>query len=416
LNLATEVLAHAGRLLLEYNESTREIHRTLERTSKALTGEKCDAIVSYGGVAVSLTGNGPVLMPIRELRYNAALQARVHSILDHVCRGELKPSKALEDLKCVEANTAKHPRWLVALLLGLAGACLAVLLGADTGAVIVAGLSTSLGLVARQQLGQRNFNLLSLPLAAGFIGAFLGGLTMRFGWTQTPGLALIVPSLMIVPGPHLINGLFDLVDNYVPMSLARLGLATSILAACGLGIVIGMELTLPALPLVDQVVSSDHLNLFSDIILAGIVTIGFAVFYNTAWPQVGLTAVGGMIGHGLRYLALEAGCRLEGATFLGALVVGIVSARIARSNKVPVAVISFAGAVTMMPGVQIYRAFGGSLQLARLQNAAEPTTVAGTLGYASQACLVVAALALGLVVAARIATMLAGKEEINQSV
>ena len=90
--LHTEFLADAGRLLLEYNESTGAIHRTLTATARAITDEECNVVVSYGGVAVSLGGDRPVLMPIRELRYNAALQARVHTILRQVRRGELDPA------------------------------------------------------------------------------------------------------------------------------------------------------------------------------------------------------------------------------------------------------------------------------------------------------------------------------------
>src|SRR6185295_15422643 len=115
-----------------------------------------------------------------------------------------------------------------------------------------AGVATSLGLVARQEFGRRNFSLLTLPLVGGFVGAALGGLAVRFGWTATPALALIVPSLMLVPGPHLINGLLDLIDNYLIMSLARLTLATSILMAIALGIVLGIELTLPNPPAVGE--------------------------------------------------------------------------------------------------------------------------------------------------------------------
>jgi len=76
LKLASEILGNAGRLLLEYNESTAEIHRTLEATNQALTAEKCDVVVSYGGEAVSLAGDGSLLMPVRDPRYNAALETR----------------------------------------------------------------------------------------------------------------------------------------------------------------------------------------------------------------------------------------------------------------------------------------------------------------------------------------------------
>jgi uncharacterized membrane protein YjjP (DUF1212 family) len=415
LNPAIEILAQAGRLLLEYNDSTKEIHRTLETTSRALSSEKCDVVVLYGGVTVSLAGEGPLVMPVRELRYNAALQARVHLILAQMCDGKLEPSAALAQLQRVEADPPRHPRWLAALLLGLAASGLAKLLGGDQGALLIVGLSTALGLVARQWLGRHKYNLLTLPLAAAFIGALLGGLAIRLGWTRTPGLVLIVPSLMLVPGPHLINGLLDVVDNFMPMGIARLGLALSILIACALGIVMGMKITLPTLPLGEEGMKIDHLNLFSDILLAGIVTIGFAVFYNTAWLHVGLATLGGMIGHGLRYIGLEAGLNLDAATFLGSFAVGLVAAWIARSYKLPVAVVSFAGAVTMMPGIQMYRALGGTLRLARAHDAPDLVDVARTAGYALEACLVVSALAMGLVLAARIVPMFARQNGALQS-
>ena len=137
-------------------------------------------------------------------------------------------------------------------------------------------------------------------------------------------------------------------------------------------------------------------------VLAGVVTCGFAVFYNSPWKQVGMAALGGMAGHGLRFLALEAGCRLEAATFLGGLAVGAVSGWLARSGKTPFAVIAFAGAVTMMPGLHIYRALGGALQLARQADETAPAAMAGALGNALQSCLVVGGLTLGLVLGARV--------------
>lgn len=407
LNLSTDLLAHAGRLLLEYNESTKEIHRTLEATSRALSSEKCDLLVTYSGVAVSLAGESPLLKPVRELRVNASLQAQVYAILSRVCDGTLTPSAALTQLQQVEENTPRHPRWLASLLLGVAASSLAMLLGGDNGALLVTGLSTAVGLVARQWLGLHRFNLLTLPLLAAFIGAALGCLAIHLGWTKTNGLVVIVPSLMLVPGPHLINGLLDVIDNYMPMAMARLGLALSILFACTLGIVAGIKAVLPAAPMAGEGLKADHLNLLSDMLLAGIVTIGFAVFYNAAWLHVVLATVGGMIGHGLRYVALEVGWNLDAATFVGSFAVGLIAAWIARAYKLPVAVVSFAGAVTMMPGIQMYRALGGALQLARAQAGAELADVARTAGYALEACLVVAALAMGLVLAARIVSRLA---------
>ena len=85
------------------------------------------------------------------------------------------------------------------------------------------------------------------------------------------------------------------------------------------------------------------------------------------------------------------------ATFLGGLAVGLISAWIAWSHKLPVAVIAFAGAVTMIPGLSLYRALVGGVQLARQADAADPAKLAATLGNAMQGSVVVGALALGLI-------------------
>src|SRR5262249_9613476 len=161
------------------------------------------------------------------------------------------------------------------------------------------------------------------------------------------------------------------------------------LLAAAAGLVLGVELTLPDPVGADPAAGPDHLNLASDMLLAGLVTCGFAVFYNTSWRVLWLPILGGMAGHGLRFLALEAGWGLLAATFLGGLTVGVASAWMARSRKLPVAVIGFAGAVTMIPGLHIYRALAGGVRLARLGDAADPGLVTGTLSNTLQSGLVV---------------------------
>ena len=408
--LATDLLLSAGRLLLEYNESTGEIHRALGETAQALSDERCRVSISYHDVAVSLADDSPAHETVRELRYNAAVQTRVHHILDQVRRHTLDATTALSSLARVETDTPRHSRWLAVLLLGCAAASFARLLSADAQGMTVAGLATSLGLLARQELGQRHFSLLTMPLAAAFIGAFLGGLAIRQGWTRSPELVVVVPALMLVPGPHLINGLFDLIDNQVPMSLFRLGLAAAILLASALGIVLGVELTVPDYDFSAPSGSAGDLNLIGDMALAGIATCGFAVFFNVEWPHLGLAVAGGMAGHGVRFLALGAGVAPDAAAFLGGLTVGAVAGWMARRSRSPVAVTAFAGAVTMIPGLSLYRALSSARQLAHLGDGTHAGLLVETLfGHAFQACLVIGGLGLGLIVGARLMLALGSK-------
>jgi uncharacterized membrane protein YjjB (DUF3815 family) len=302
----------------------------------------------------------------------------------------------------LEQDTPRHAAWLAVTLLGAAAASLASVLGADVGAIVVAGLAAGIGLIARKLLSRGHVTGLALPFVAALVGGVTGGIAVRQGWTTTPGLALIVPCLMLVPGPHLINGLFDLVENHLFMSMARLTLATAILVAAGLGLLVGVELTIASLPELKQSFVVEQPGFLADMLLAGIVTAGFSVYYNTPWPLVGLTIIGGAMGHGLRSLALRADWSLEAATFLGGVVVGAVSMWLARSNKAPVAVIAFAGAVTMIPGLQMYAALRGVVQLARLQHDADLPTITATLANGAESVAVVAALGLGILMATRL--------------
>ena len=407
-DLQTDLLLEAAALLLEYNESTGEIQRALQATANTISNEPCHLVISYDGVAIALGDQSPKLRPVRELRYNTTIQARVHEILRQVRQQQLEPSTALASLMSIPADAARHPPWLVALLLGAAAFSLAAILAADITAAAVAGVGTGLGFLVRHELGRRHFTLLLLPFMAAFIGGVLGGLAIRMSWTQTPELVLVVPALMLIPGPHLINGLLDLIDNYLPMSLARFGLAIGILLANASGLALGAELTLLEPLATDHAASSDGLTLISDIALAGMVACGFALFYNTAWRHLWPAMSGGMAGHGLRFLALKSGWPLEAATFVGGLTVGLVSGWIAWSREVPIAVIGFAGAVAMIPGVQIYRALAGAWQMARQGQTADPATVATMLGNGFQAILVVSGLALGFLIGARLVLTVAG--------
>ncbi len=131
--LECELLLQAGRLLLEYNESTAEIHRALAATAKSLSLADCQVAVSYGGIAVTLAGGNPAMQTARALRYNSAVQTRVHGILEQVRGGKLDAPAALARVATVEAETQKVAPWLAALVLGAAAASLAGLLGADGG-------------------------------------------------------------------------------------------------------------------------------------------------------------------------------------------------------------------------------------------------------------------------------------------
>lgn len=402
--LPTELalLRLAARLMLEYNVRSDLLKRKLARVARALQLE-VEIFVAYRGVTIFAPDGRQLHAQAHELRINVALSTQLNRILDAVASGALPAADAVAELEALETRTPRHNRWLLALIFGLAASALAWLLRADWGAIAVSGVSSALGLLARQELAKRHVVLFALPFTAALIGAVLGGLVIRAGWTETPGFCLMVPALMLVPGPHLINGVYDIVENHMQTGLSRLTLAAGILCGAALGVFLGGWLTL-GMTAVEAHPSDDVvLTLGLDVTLAGLAACGFGAFYNAPWRVLWISILCGMVGHGIRFLALQHGVSLEIATLFACLAIGLMAGLAVERFQLPFAAVAFAGAVPMMPGVLIYQGLAGAMQVARHGAAADVALLASTLASFFKAGFVVGAMAMGLLIGARLA-------------
>jgi uncharacterized membrane protein YjjB (DUF3815 family) len=236
---------------------------------------------------------------------------------------------------------------------------------------------------------------------AAFIGALSGGLLIRAGWTATPGICLIVPALMLVPGPHFINSLYDIVENNMTTGLARFGLASTIMVSASMGIFLGGWLTLGMTTVPPWDTSAVHIPLWVDVILAGIAACGFGAVYNAPWRVLWTSILCGMAGHGIRYLGLEYGAGLVISTFVACAVIGVFAASFVERLRVPFAAVAFAGAVPMMPGVLMFRGIGGAMEISVAGTHATPALFASTLTNLFTAAFVIGAMGVGLLLGAR---------------
>ena len=297
---ALRLLQLSARLLLEYNARSREIERGIARIARHV-GVDVQTLVAYREVALATADGRSLRARAPELRINVAVRVATTRVIDALCLDRIGVDEATRSLEAVERVAPRHPRWVVAVLFGLAASAIAWLLRADAGAIVVSGLCAALALLARQQVARLPVLAFTPPFAAALVGAALGGLAIRLGWTDTPGLCLIVPALMLVPGPHLINGVHDMLENHMQTGICRLGLAVAILTAAALGVVLGGWLTLGQATLSTSPSEAIRLTLPLDAALAGVAACGFAAFYNAPWRVLWVSSVCGMVGHGLRY-------------------------------------------------------------------------------------------------------------------
>ncbi|MCX9155516.1 threonine/serine exporter family protein [Niveibacterium sp. 24ML] len=402
---AMRFLLLAARLLLEYNMRSELLRRKLLHAAHHL-GVEVLVFVSYRGVTLFSPQGRQFHAQAPELRINVAVSTRVNRVIDDLCERRIDLPAAIAALESVERTAGRHNRWLLALIFGVAAAALARLLHADWGAVAVSGVSSGLGLLARQALAKRHVVLFALPFTAALIGSLLGGLVIRLGWTETPGFCLMVPALMLVPGPHLINGMYDMIENHMQTGISRLGLATGILVGAALGVFLGGWLTLGMSTVAAVPAADAQLTLLTDVLLAGLAACGFGAFYNEPWRVLWVSVLCGMVGHGIRYVAMEHGIAQEIATLFACLAIGGMANVAVDRLRVPFAAVAFAGAVPMMPGVFIYQGIAGAMQIAREGSHADAALLAGTFACFFKAVFIVGAMGLGLLIGARMAGLL----------
>ncbi len=291
--------------MLEYNVRSKSLERAIDRIARHV-GVNVQTVVGYREVTLALADGRSIHARAPELRINVAVSAGALNVIEKLCLDRIGLDEATKSLETLERLAPRHGRWVVAALFGLAASAIAWLLRADWGSIVVSGLSSAVGLIARQELARRPVILFAQPFAAGLIGAAIGGLAIRLGWTATPGFCLIVPALMLVPGPHLINSVYDMLDNHVQTGVCRLVLAMGILIATALGVVLGGWLTLGPATLSTSPSAAMQLTLSLDMALAGVAACGFGKFYNAPWRVLWVSILCGMIGHGLRYLESRA--------------------------------------------------------------------------------------------------------------
>jgi uncharacterized membrane protein YjjP (DUF1212 family) len=400
---ALRFLQLSARLLLEYNVRSKSLERAIDRIARHV-GVNVLAVVGYREVTIALADGRGIHARAPELRINVAVSAGALNVIDELCLDRIGLDEATKSLETLERFAPRHRRWLVAALFGLAGSAIAWLLRADWGAIVVSGLSSAVGLIARQELARRPVILFAQPFVAGLIGAAIGGLAIRLGWTATPGFCLIVPALMLVPGPHLINSVYDMLNNHMQTGICRLVLAMGILIATALGVALGDWLTLGPATLSTSPSEATQLTLPLDMALAGVAACGFGAFYNAPWRVLWVSILCGMVGHGLRYVGLDH-IGVSISTLFGCLAIGLIANTAAIRMHLPFSALAFAGAVPMMPGVFMYQSMAGAMRLSAAGTAADPALAAATLALSFKSVFVVGAMAIGLLVGARLADL-----------
>jgi uncharacterized membrane protein YjjP (DUF1212 family) len=390
VNDALELTATTAELLFKNGQTTLRTETGARRLARAL-GLSADIQLRWGEIAIT-ANDAERFRQARPVGVDMGKVSATERLIDRVERNELNAAQAAAELHAIGARAGVSATCF-AIFAAAGAVALSVIFGViHVFAVVVIALSAGAGGYLRRWLARRSHNPLLQPFCAALLAGVVAAVALRLRPDEPQRLVAVCPCMVLVPGPHILNGALDLARANIPLGAARIGFALLVILMICAGLLLGLGgVTLPI------TATATHVPLIFDVLAAGVAVASYGTFFSMPTRMLPVPIVVGMLAHGARWLALSyVGAGVEGAALLACLVVGLLITPAADRLRMPFAAVAFAAVVSLIPGVYVFRMAEGFILLMKQGPAASPAVLAATAADGTTAFLITLAMAFGL--------------------
>jgi uncharacterized membrane protein YjjP (DUF1212 family) len=316
--------------------------------------------------------------------------------IDKVCDGRMDAAAMRSTLAAIDQlPPVSITRF--ALLAAAGAAALGVIFGTThVVSLVLIALTAGTGACLRRWLAGMSHNLFIQPLCAALLAGVGGAIAFRLQLSSILRLVAVCPCMVLVPGPHFLNGMIDLARARIALGAARIGYASVITVMICTGLLLGLALVGESLPASG---TSHSVPLGYDVIAAGIAVAAYGTFFAMPWRMLPIPVLIGMLAHAARWGAISvAGASAEAGALVACLVVGVIVTPIADHMRLPFAGVAFASVVSLIPGVFLFRMAGGMVDLVTRGARAPQELLVQVVTDGTTALLIILAMAFGLIV------------------
>ncbi len=391
-----DIIALAATLLFTHGQTTERTVVTAERLGRAL-GVMVRVLPDWDKLTIELEGTSlSEIVATKPLGMDMNRVLAITAIVDRLCDGTLRAEEARPALLSAGSLSPVSTLHFTSFA-AIGAAALGVIFGAlDVESLMLIATSAALGTLVRRRVSRFSSNPFIQPLCAALIaGIVAAGAGIGVRQPIAPALVAFCPCMVLVPGPHLLNGAIDLARTRITLGIARLTYAgITVLMIC-FGLLLGFTAGGAAFPAAGP---SAPVPFVADVIAAGLAVASFGALFSIPWRMLPFPIVAGMLGHAARWALISlAGANVATGALIACILVSIIVTPVVDRLHLPFAALAFSAVVSMIPGFFLFQAASAIVELISMGTRAPATLLTNIASNGATAFLVMLAITFGLI-------------------